>query len=649
MQYNYDFEITALAVMIVVLLHFLIIHQFPTDKTRAYLKSLLVCVAECVVNILSSIGIANAEIIPTFWNELFAFAFFALEGFCSYYIFCYILMVGEYRKNRFIRVAGLIPFLIFELMVLMTPFFKLFYYFEDGQYHQGIGAWYGYFYIAYYFMLNLILIYAHRKRIIVRIKATIWIYSVVCIVVVLVQLFVRELLLTSFANLTMLLLLYLAMQNTEELFDPFIKDVANEKAFMIRLSNIVDRSEEKKVLTVYIRNYRYFFSIVDSQSSNEILQMVGAYLVKLCGKLKVFYLDDGVFAVLMETEEDRLRVQEQIQKRFSEGWSFNRNKLHLDLALIIQSYPQDFKTVEEFKNMWEYLIEHAKNAKENRVFEANAQTQKKVHYRNRLEAAIDHAIWNNSFEVYYQPIYSVREKRIVSLEALVRLRDENGEFISPEEFIPIAEKNGSILQIGPQVLEESCRFLLRHVLSNPSLGIRRVHINVSVLQCMRQNLKEVILPILEKYHIPPTMISLEITETLAIRAPEQMEHYMWELEKLGISFALDDYGSGNANCLYLSRFPFQKIKIDKEMVWSSFHNPSARIVLNNEINTLKQLGLPVLVEGIETKEQSDEMERLGVDYIQGFYYGKPMPEEECLRYIRQFNSIPEDYAKQGNR
>ncbi len=645
MQYNYDFEITALTVMFIILLHFLIIHQFPTDKTRVYLKSLLVCIAECVVNILSCIGIANAAVVPVFWNELFAFAFFALEGLCSYYIFRYIFLVGEFKSNAFLKIAGTLPFVVFEAMVILNPFCRFFFYFEDGQYHQGPGAWYGYFYIAYYILLNLFLIYMHRKRFIVRIKATIWIYSVFSIVVVVVQLFVREMLLTSFANLAMLLLLYLAMQNTDEMFDPFMENVANEKAFAIRLKDIIDHKEEKSVITVYVRNYHYFFSIVDFDSSNEILQEVGTYLVKLCGKFHVFYNADGKFFLLAESGEERSRIQEQVQRRFSEGWDFNGNKIYLDMVFIVQSYPQDFKTTAEFKNMWDYLLEKADNSKDKGVFEANDRMQKKVHYRNKVESAIDHAIRNKSFEVYYQPIYSVREQRIVSLEALVRLRDEAQTFIPPEEFISIAEKNGSILQIGPQVLEESCRFLFRHILPNPSLGIRRVHVNVSVLQCMRQNLKEVILPILEKYHIPPSMISLEITETIAIRAPEQMEHYMRELEELGISFDLDDYGSGNANCLYLSRFPFQKVKIDKEMVWAYFENPTARIVLQNEINTMKELKMPVLVEGIETKEQSDEMVRLGVDYIQGYYYGKPMPEDECLRHIRRFHSIPEEYAR----
>lgn len=178
-----------------------------------------------------------------------------------------------------------------------------------------------------------------------------------------------------------------------------------------------------------------------------------------------------------------------------------------------------------------------------------------------------------------------------------------------------------------------------------SLGIHSIQINISVAQCMQQNLKEAILPILQKYHIPTSMIVLELTESTAINAPALMEHHMKELGDAGISFAMDDYGTGSANCSYLMRFPFQEVKMDRDMTLAYFNNETARIVIENEIRTMQKLGIQMVVEGVEKLEQSEEMERLGVEYIQGYYYGKPLPEMECLRYIRNFNSAPEDYGR----
>lgn len=636
MNYNYDFEIASLVVMMIVLLHFLFIRQFPTDKTKTFFGLLLVCIGECIFNILSCIGIANAALIPEFWNELFAFAFFALEGLCSYYIFRYVVVICEFRKrgNLLLKAAGTLPFAFFEAMVLLTPLLHFFYYFEDGQYCQGFGAWYGYAYIAYYFLLNLVLVLIRRKVVHIRVKIIIFIYSVIAVSAVVLQYMVRGLLLTSTANVVILLMLYLAMQNPDELLDT-VTGLANEKAFLLQMKNRIEHKEKYAIITVYIRHFHHITSMLGFENGNQILADVGTYLVKTCGKFHVFHNTEDTFTILTASEEERKALEEKILKRFAAGWNIQKNNVVLDMAMVIQHYPQDFSSVSEYQSMWEYLLERAKNAGSQTVFETDVRFLEKYRRRNKVELAVERAIREKGFEVYYQPIYSLAEKRIVSLEALVRLHDEELGYISPEEFIPLAEKNGTVIQIGEQVLEECCKFLSKHVLSNESLGIETIHVNVSAVQCLRQNLKETIFPVLEKFHIPPAMISLEITEGTAIRAPELMLRHMRELGKSGITFALDDYGSGNANCSYLIRFPFQKIKIDKEILWAYFEKKSARIVLQNEISTMKQLGLPVIVEGVENREQRDEMERLGVDYIQGYYYGRPMPELECLRFIRR--------------
>ena len=145
--------------------------------------------------------------------------------------------------------------------------------------------------------------------------------------------------------------------------------------------------------------------------------------------------------------------------------------------------------------------------------------------------------------------------------------------------------------------------------------------------------------------MPTHMITLELTERTAIEAPKLMLWHMQEFGKIGMGFAMDDYGNGNSNCSYLIRFPFREIKIDKDMTWSYFENPTAKIVIENEIKTIQKLGLPLIMEGVEKKEQSDALEALGVDMIQGYYYGKPMPETECLRYIRRMHFAKEEYGK----
>lgn len=639
MQYNYDFEIASLLIMTIILLHFAFIRQFPVAKTKVFGMLLFSCTAESFINILSSIGLANAHLVPQVVNEILAFAFFALEGLTSYLLFRYFMIICEFRgiERKIIAVVGTIPFALFTAMVLLTPFIGFFYYLKDGVYYQGFGAEMGYMYIIYYFVLNLFLMLRKYRVINRRMKVIISIYTLVAISMVLAQLQVRDVLLTSVGNAVVVLMLYLAMQNPSEMLDK-VTNLGNESAFVEQMNHLLNRKAEATIITVHLRKFHNIQTVLGIENSNCLLQDVAKYLYRLGGKFHVFRTAGDMFAIVTDSKKDAQALQLAIGERFAQDWVVRENRIVLEVDVVVQRYPDEFHTISEYMGMRQFLLEDAMTAGTHTVQEKEESAIERYRRKMKVEMAVSKAIRNKSFEVYYQPIYSTREKKIISLEALVRLNDEELGFIPPDEFIPMVERDGSILHIGEQVLEECCKFLSHHVLSSVTLGIETIQVNVSIVQCLRQNLSETIMPVLERYHIPPSMITLELTENTAISTPERVLKHMKELGEKGIKFAMDDYGSGNSNCSYLIQFPFQEVKIDKEIVWASFKNEAAKTVLENEIHTIQKLGIPLVVEGIETQEQSDMMEELGVDYIQGYFYGKPLPEAECLRYIRRQNS-----------
>lgn len=622
------------------------VRQFPTAKTRVFGTLLIVCIGESVFNILSSIGLANAGVVPQIVNEILAFVFFAFEGLSSLMIYKYTVVISELdqTQKKWAVLAGMIPAAFFYVFLLLTPFIGFYYYFQDGVYHQGRGANLGYFYVALFFALNLSMLIARRKVINMREKNIIFFYTTAAFIAIIVQYCHREILLSSFGNAVIIIMVYLSMQNPNDFLDT-VTGIGNEAALELQLKDALMRYQEGTVVIVRIRQYQQMGMLFGTENFNMLMAELGQYFFHLGGKFHVFRSDADTFAIM--TDKDRYQeIVKTIEERFSEEWKIEENHILLDYAVMIMHYPKDFKTIPEFFGIKSYLSSVASgNAGKESVIETDEQMIEGYYRQNKIEMILERALRERSIQVYYQPIYSLQEKRIVSLEALSRLFDEELGYIPPAEFIPIAEKNGDIIRIGEIVLEECCKFLSKHVLSNMSLGIRSIQVNISVAQCMQQNLKEAILPILQKYHIPSSMIVLEMTESTAINAPALMEHHMKELGNAGISFAMDDYGTGNANCSYLVRFPFREVKIDKEMTWAYFNNETARIVIGNEIKTMQKLGIPMVVEGVEKLEQSEEMERLGVEYIQGYYYGKPLPEMECLRYIRNFNSAPEDYGR----
>lgn len=650
MQFNYDFEIASLIIMIIILLHFICIRQFPGEKTRCFRMLLFSCTAECGANILSSIGLANAALVPEAVNGVLAFAFFVLQGLSSYLIYRYVVAVCAYSSSgaKRARIIGLVPFVIFELLVVTTPLTGFLYYFKGGSYHRGVGSVVGYLYIVCFFVLNIVSVVLRRAVINFRTKVIMASYTAVAITMVVVQYLDGEILLASVGNMIIVVMLYLEMQNPSDMLDP-VAGIGNERAFQLQLQNIFSGKTYAAVMTIHLRKFYYIHTVVGMENSNELLHEVGAYLYRLCGKFHVFHLYGDSFTVLVDEPENLAPIQSQISERFKQEWTVRQNRIVLNMDMVIQHYPEDFDSVPSYMGMQQFLIERASASGTQAVVIADAEAVLEYYRRRKIELAVLRAIRERRFEVYYQPLYSIREKRIVSLEALVRLWDEELGFIPPDEFIPLAERDGNIVYIGAQVLEECCRFLAKHVLSNDSLGIKTIHINISMAQCLRENLTDIIVPVLEQHHIPPSMITLEITERMAINSPEHMQHHMEELGRMGVSFAMDDYGTGNSNCASLIKLPFREIKIDKEIVWEAFKSETARVVLESEIRTIQKLGIPLVIEGIEEKEQSEAMEKLGVDFIQGYYYGKPLPEKECLRHIRKFNADSEDYARQQSQ
>ncbi|MDD7177117.1 MAG: EAL domain-containing protein, partial [Lachnospiraceae bacterium] len=269
---------------------------------------------------------------------------------------------------------------------------------------------------------------------------------------------------------------------------------------------------------------------------------------------------------------------------------------------------------------------------------ADEKDRRMFQLRGEIDSIISNAVAERRFQMYYQPIYSTKEKRFLSAEALIRLKDEKYGFISPELFITVAEKNGMILQIGDFVLDEVCGFLSR--CERDGLPIDYIELNLSMNQCMRPDLKENVLSYMNKYHLRPDQINLEITETAANTAQDIVEDNIIRLSEEGISFSLDDYGTGYSNLSRIMALPFHIIKLDKSLA-DRVDDSRMKILLKNTIRMLKEIGMEIVVEGVETKETLDQFAKLGCDFIQGYYFSKPLPEQEFVEFIRKSeHSLP---------
>lgn len=258
---------------------------------------------------------------------------------------------------------------------------------------------------------------------------------------------------------------------------------------------------------------------------------------------------------------------------------------------------------------------------------------KQLHFdmMHDMDTIIESALSNKRFEVYYQPIYSVKEKKFHSAEALIRLKDEKYGFISPEVFIPVAEKSGAIHKIGDFVLEQVCAFIASD--EYKKLGMSYIEVNLSVVQCMQPKLANHIMEILNRYGVRPEQLNLEITETAASISQQALEDNIEDLTNMGMKFSLDDFGTGYSNMQRIVKLPFDIIKLDRTFT-ELYDNPKLGIVLTNAINMIKAMKMKIVVEGVETAEMLKLFSELECEYIQGYYFSKPIPREEFVKFIQ---------------
>lgn len=252
-------------------------------------------------------------------------------------------------------------------------------------------------------------------------------------------------------------------------------------------------------------------------------------------------------------------------------------------------------------------------------------------YRNKqkIDRSIEWALENNAFYIVLQPVWSVADNRFVFAEVLLRMRDENGEEISPKQFIPVAEKSGVIFRLERFVLEEVCDFIEEHDMD--ALGLEYISINLSAAQSTRPTLAKNMLRTMRHAGIEGNRICLELTESAISENQETLLTNLRELGEAGVRIAMDDYGSGYSNMNRLTSLPLQIIKLDRSLMLKT--DERAKEIFGLVVNMLRTLEVDIVVEGVETEEQAERMKAMGLNYLQGFYFARPMLPDKLIELL----------------
>lgn len=531
-----------------------------------------------------------------------------------------------------------VPLSIVLTVLILTPVLyntvgiTLLFYIDDAAvYHRGGILFYClYIFVAYFFVTPFVVLFIRKGKFQKTKLCTIILYLIVSSASVALQIIFSPILIQGFGIALSCIMFAVVVQTPEEYLDRNT-GLFNKEAFIKMARYNLDRKEEFLIVSVMLDDTLFISNTFGIKQMHFFFSNVAVFLRNNFPGAEIYFLPQGKFCMLFKNYNPRdiERIVFELRARFNEPWFNESLELKLYSRICVIECPKDASATEAISDIIDTVMEEAR-FKRSVVYAKDIDTE-----LTKRTAYIAHLLRNaqseKRFDVYYQPIYSVAEKKLIGAEALIRMKDEEGNFVSPEEFIPISEKTGDILRIGQFVFDSVCKTLSS--IDIEAYGIKKIDINLSVAQCMHEILADQILTIRTIHNIPSSVINMEITETASAHTPEILLRNMKRLDEEGIELSLDDYGSGFSNMSYLLNLPFKMIKIDKNIVWSAFEDKKAKIALSATIDMIKKLDMTVLAEGVETLEQKEGLEKMGCDYLQGYFFAKGLPKEQFLKMM----------------
>ncbi|MBE6908574.1 MAG: EAL domain-containing protein [Ruminococcaceae bacterium] len=453
---------------------------------------------------------------------------------------------------------------------------------------------------------------------------------------VIIEMFYPQYLVEMFASAFVSLLIMLFVFRPEEVTD-METGLLNNKAYRDEVHKLILSKQSAQVLAIRfinadeVRTYigEDFFNAYIIQAAGDIKNVLAQHM-RNC---EIYYERPGsLYTVLDDISYDGMH---DLLHLFAERRNTTDKFTELGVRLLPRvchiRCPDDLNSTEGILYLSREFTSMVPQEKAS--VEASEVVGSAVYALGRgIDDVLKRAIMENRFEMYYQPIYSVKEQRFCTAEALIRLRDNEMGYIPPGYFVPAAESRGLILPIGDFVLEAVYRFLSENDLD--AMGMSYVEINLSVAQCLQTELPDRVRQLEEKYGVSPERVNFEITETTYGSVGGVMEENIRRLSERGYTFSLDDYGTGYSNIQRISRLPLKIIKIDKSVV-DDMGSESGRSIMRNTVRMMREIGKELVVEGIETQEMVKMVTAMGCDYIQGFYYARPMPEKDFVRFMRE--------------
>ncbi len=599
---------------------------------RAFRNAFFMTFVCIIFDILSCLAITNRDMLPGIIVDFVSKTYLATLVGVSFFALMYMYTDIYTVKSEYDRIMLKYGIVVAAAMI-MIYILPIDYYVnltEGVLYSKGPSCYATYCFALATVVIVTVRLIRDRAKISKNRRIAVMIWIGVWVLAALIQFFNPKLLLVGFASASGMLVLYLMLENPGYNIDRQT-GLFNHEAFMQYAGELYAMKAPFATLEIILAHSS--FKMMRTELEDEVIAEAVKYLSGITDAITFRNASTEILLVFTDMEKAESGVK-AVRRRFEKGWGKNAGILVMP-NWIYAPDSQIANNAEELLYLMKYVSRDNKEFLETHYFKVTSELAQRLRYEKDIEQLIINSIVNDHVEVWYQPIFSTEHHKFISAEALVRIRDDNGGLVQPGAFIEIAERNGMILQLGEMVFRKVCNFLNGSQIS--LYGIDYIEVNLSVVQCAYSDLALDYIRIMEESGVSPKQINLEITESASMNARRTLLDNMKKLMDYGVTFSLDDFGTGQSNLDYIVDMPVDIVKFDKGMTNAYFENGKAKYIMDAAMNMIRGMDLKIVSEGIETEEQFRIMENLGINYIQGYYFSKPLPAEEFLEFIKKNN------------
>lgn len=636
MKYNMDFLISALALLILIFCHFISDRKINTHRNRVFIAYMLLGIADIMLDIITSIMISlesPALRVPT---AALTAVFYILQVTVAAAFVYYVQSMRSPDKKEmkvFLRIFA-VPTAAMLLVIITNCFtgalFRVSY---KGVYIYGP---YNRIMYAYSLMCMIIVIgitIFHRKGFSKRQFVVIYELVFITLICVVIQMFFRSISLTGVAVALIITVLLFTLHNPYSCTDN-LTGLYDMQFFREYIKHMDSRSRRYHIVSIYISNMNYINSVFGVEKGETLLRDTADTLSHASSSDYVFRLDESRFAVIVTTLKEYETIISNVREYISKQESKSPEEgtdIGADVTVCGLIDAQRLETSGNIISYSEYLESIASASGGVKLIQGDSDTMHGFRYNQEIKQFLKTALEQDLFEINFQPVYSISDRRFISMEALSRLRHPSMGPVPPDVFIQIAERSGDISNIGMLQFRRVCRFVKEF--GDRLYGIRNIKVNLSPAEFLAPGHGAMLRAVIDEFGLEPSFFQFEITETAATQYSDGFMQAIAEFQSAGIDLCMDDFGSGYANLNTVMRMPFTTIKMDRSLLTGARDNDRIRLFYKSITSILSDMGFIIVAEGVETEEELAFIHECRVNCVQGFYFSRPLDFEGILSLL----------------